>query len=219
MTHETHAPVVQVDIISDVVCPWCVVGFKQLEMALAHTGTGARVRWHPFELNPQMPPEGENLTEHIARKYGASREQSAQNRRQLQEMGAALGFDFNFTEKSRIVNTFLAHRLLDHAACAGMQHPLKMALFTAHFTDNRDVSDESTLLDIAEEVGLDRAAAAAALASDAHAKAVRAQEEVWTENGISGVPSMIFNEKYLVTGAQGPQNYAQMLRKAAADAA
>ncbi len=219
MMQQNQATVVQVDIISDIVCPWCVVGFKQLQMALSQTGIGARVRWHPFELNPQMAREGENLSEHIARKYGASPEQSAQNRRQLQEMGAALGFDFNFTEDARIVNTFKAHKLLDHAAAQGVQHPLQMALFSAHFTENRDVSEESTLLDIAEEVGLDRAAAAEALKSEAHANAVRAQEEVWTENGISGVPSMIFAEKYLVTGAQGPQNYVRILEKALAAAA
>jgi predicted DsbA family dithiol-disulfide isomerase len=219
MTQHPSPPVVQVDIISDVMCPWCIVGFKQLELALAQTGVGARVRWHPFELNPEMPAEGENLSEHIGRKYGATRQQSEENRKRLQEMGAALGFDFNFTEETRIVNSFKAHQLLDHAAAQGRQHPLKMALFRAHFTENRDVSDESVLLDVAEEAGLDRAAVADALRSEAHANAVRSEEEVWRENGISGVPTMIFAEKYLVTGAQGPQNYAQMLRKVLAEAA
>jgi predicted DsbA family dithiol-disulfide isomerase len=218
MTHNNNAPVVQIDIISDVMCPWCIVGFKQLEMALAQTGVGARVRWHPFELNPEMPPEGENLDAHIRAKYGTTEAQSAQTRRQLQDLGAALGFTFNFADDMRIVNSFKAHQLLDYAAAQGVQHPLKMALFRAHFTENRDVSDESVLLDLAEEVGLDRASAAAALASEAHARAVRAQEAVWAQNGISGVPSMIFGEKYLVTGAQGPQNYAHMLQKVAAEA-
>lgn len=219
MTQSAPLQVVQVDIISDVMCPWCVVGFKQLEQALAQTGAGARVRWHPFELNPQMPPEGENLTEHICRKYGASRAQSMENRKQLADIGAALGFAFNFTDDMRIVNSFKAHQLLDHAASKGRQHPLKMALFKAHFTDGRDVSDEATLLDIAEETGLAREEAAAALSSDAHAKAVRAEEEVWMENGISGVPSMIFAEKYLVTGAQGADNYAKLIDRVRADAA
>lgn len=213
------APVIQIDIISDVMCPWCIVGFKQLELALGQTGVGARVRWHPFELNPDMGPEGENLSEHIQRKYGATPEKSAQNRQQLQDIGAALGIAFNFTEDSRIVNSFKAHVLLDHAATKGMQHPLKLALFKAHFTDGKDVSDESVLLDIAQSVGLDRADCEAALHSVAHAKAVRAQEQVWQQHGISGVPSMIFDEKYLITGAQGPQNYARMLQKVIADAA
>ncbi len=225
MTHaadpvaRSAAPVVQVDIISDVMCPWCVVGFKQLEMALAQTGTGARVRWHPFELNPDMGPEGENTAEHIQRKYGTTAQQSADARARLTDMGKALGFDFNFTEDSRIVNSFKAHQLLDFAATKGLQHPLKMALFKAHFTDARDVSDAKTLLDIAAETGLDRTEAETALSTEAHANAVRAQEQVWAQNGISGVPTMIFNEKYLVTGAQGPQNYAQMLTKARAEAA
>lgn len=219
MTQAATPSIVQVDIISDVMCPWCIVGFKQLELALGETGSGARVRWHPFELNPQMPPEGENLTDHICRKYGTTRAQSAENRRRLQEIGAALGFAFNFPDDMRIVNSFKAHMLLDHAATKGRQHPLKLALFKAHFTDNRDISDESVLLDIAKEVGLDRDDAGAALQSDAHAKAVRAEERVWMDNGISGVPTMIFAEKYLVTGAQGPQNYARMLRKVLAEAA
>ena len=118
-----------------------------------------------------------------------------------------------------VVNSFKAHQLLDFAATKGLQHPLKMALFKAHFTDARDVSDAKTLLDIAAETGLDRTEAETALSTEAHANAVRAQEQVWAQNGISGVPTMIFNEKYLVTGAQGPQNYAQMLTKARAEAA
>ena len=210
-------PVVQIDIISDVMCPWCIVGFKQLEMALAQTGMGARVRWHPFELNPDMPEDGENLGDHISRKYGSTREQSEQNRKQISDLGAALGFAFNFTDDSRIVNSFAAHTLLDFAATKGLQHPLKLALFTAHFTEGRDVSDHTVLLDVAEAVGLDRDQASAALKDTCHGEAVRAQEAVWSQNGISGVPTMIFNEKYLITGAQGPQNYAQMLEKVAAE--
>lgn len=219
MKQQGATPVVQVDIISDVMCPWCIVGFKQLELALAQTGAGARVRWHPFELNPQMPAGGENLGAHIARKYGVTAGQSAGTRKRLQDLGADLGFAFNFTDDARIVNSFKAHQLLDFAAAQGVQHPLKMALFTAHFTESRDVSEESVLLDLACQVGLDRDAAAEALRSEAHAEAVRAQEEVWTQNGISGVPSMIFAEKYLVTGAQGPQTYARMLEKVLAEAA
>ena len=214
----SNGPVVQVDIISDIMCPWCIVGFKQLQMALNQTGIGAQVRWHPFELNPDMVAEGENLLEHLQRKYGITADESAQNRQKMSETGASLGFTFNFSERSRIVNSFKAHLLLDFAATKGLQHPLKMALFDAHFTDNRDVSDEATLLDVAVETGLDRTEAIAALASEAHAGAVRAQQKVWRDNGISGVPSMIFAETYLVTGAQGPQNYANILQKVAQEA-
>lgn len=214
----TQPDTVQVDIISDVMCPWCVVGFKQLELALAQTGMGARVRWHPFELNPEMGAEGQNLAEHIMQKYSSSREDSQKARGQLQDIGQALGFEFAFTEDSRIVNSFAAHCLLDFAATKGLQHPLKMALFKAHFSQGKDVSHPETLLDIAESAGIERSAAAAALDDPAHQKAVRAQEKVWSQNGISGVPTMIFNEKYLLTGAQGPQAYAEMLQRAGSEA-
>lgn len=199
---------IQIDIISDVMCPWCIVGFRQLEQALGATGTGANIRWHPFELNPEMPPEGQKLTEHIAQKYGASPEQSAQNRTQLQSIGSDLGIDFQFTEDSRIVNTFAAHQLLDWAQHAGLQHPLELALFDAHFTQQRDVSDPDVLIDVAAGVGLDRTAAREVLQSGSHAR-----QQFWTERGISGVPAMVFEGKYLLTGAQGAQTYAQMLQK------
>lgn len=213
------APVVQVDIISDVMCPWCIVGFKQLELALGQTQIGARVRWHPFELNPDMGPDGENMSEHIQRKYGSTPEQSAEARSNLSDIGKALGFAFNFTPDSRIINSFKAHCLLDFAATKGLQHPLKLALFAAHFTEGRDISQEDVLLDVAVAVGLDRAEAQTAFTTEMHGNAVRAQEQIWAQNGISGVPTMIFNEKYVVSGAQGPQNYAQLLQKVIAEAA
>jgi predicted DsbA family dithiol-disulfide isomerase len=203
----------QIDIISDVMCPWCIVGFRQLEQALAATQSGAFIRWHPFELNPAMPPEGQNLTEHIAEKYGASAEQSAQNRAQLKQIGAALGIEFAFSEHSRIVNTFAAHQLLDWAQTHDKQHPLKMALFEAHFTQGRDVSQADVLADIAAEVGLDRNEAEQVLESGSHADDTRARQQFWTERGISGVPAVVFDGKYLLTGAQGAQTYAQMLHK------
>lgn len=205
--------VVQVDIVSDVMCPWCIVGYKQLEQALAMVGAGAFIRWHPFELNPAMPPEGQNLTEHIAEKYGASAAQSAENRKRLVELGQDLGFTFNFDADSRIVNTFAAHQLLDWAQEAQLQHPLKLALFDAHFTQARDVSDHDVLLEVAASVGLDRDAARTVLDSGSHAQETRTRQEFWTSRGISGVPSMVFDGRYLLTGAQGAETYAQMLTK------
>lgn len=222
MTRETSAEngqTVQVDIVSDVMCPWCIVGYKQLEQALGMAKVGAFIRWHPFELNPAMPPEGQNLTEHIAEKYGATPEQSAQNRAQMQALGAELGFDFQFSADSRIVNTFAAHQLLDWAQEAGKQHPLKMRLFEVHFTHGRDVSDEDVLVEAAQDVGLDGAQAQEVLTSGSHAAQTRARQQFWTERGISGVPSIVFDGKYLLTGAQGAQNYAQMLQKILAEKA
>lgn len=211
--------IVEVDIISDVMCPWCIVGFKQLELALGHTGLGARVRWHPFELNPDMGPRGENIAAHVQRKYGSTPEQSAHARQNLRDVGQALGIAFNFTPDSRIVNSFKCHVLLDFAATQGLQHPLKLALFAAHFTENRDVSNSDVLLEVASETGLARASAEQALQDERFARAVRAQQQVWVENGISGVPTMVFDKRFALTGAQGPQTYAQVLRQVASDAA
>lgn len=216
MSQDTPAqdtPTLQIDIVSDVMCPWCIVGYRQLEQALAAVGVGAFIRWHPFELNPDMGPEGQNLGEHITQKYGITAEQSAQNRANLVAIGTGLGIDFQFSPDSRMVNSFAAHQLLHWAQGQNLQHPLKLALFEAHFTQGRDVSDHAVLVDIAESVGLDRAAAAEVLATGSQAEKVRELQGVWTSQGISGVPSMIFEGKYLVTGAQGAENYVQILQK------
>ena len=212
-------PVIQIDIVSDIMCPWCIVGFRQLEQALGATGMGARILWHPFELNPAMPPEGQNLGEHIVEKYGSTPEESAQNRAKMREMGAALGIDFQLTPDSRIVNSFAAHQMLDFALSQGLQHPLKMALFAAHFTEQRDVSDAEVLVDVATSVGLDRDAATKVLEEGSLADSVREKQQFWTSRGISGVPSMVFDSKYLVTGAQGAENYAQLLQRVAQEQA
>lgn len=209
----SETPPIQIDIVSDVMCPWCIIGFRQLEQALGATGIGAFIRWHPFELNPNMPPEGQNLREHIAEKYGATPEQSTQNRAQLLAIGSDLGINFTYSDSSRIVNTFAAHQLLDWAQEHNLQHPLKMALFNAHFTAGRDVSDADVLVEVAQSVGLDATDAREVLDSGSRATQTRARQQFWTERGISGVPGMVFEGKYLLTGAQGAENYAQMLHK------
>lgn len=209
----------QIDIVSDVVCPWCIIGFKQLEQAMGATGMGAYVRWHPFELNPQMPPEGQNLREHLAEKYGTTPEQSRTARQRLTDLGDSLGFTFNYSDDTRMVNTFAAHQLLDWAAEQNLQHPLKMALFAAFFTEGKDVSDHAVLAAAAGAVGLDEAQARSVLESGSHAEQTRAKQRVWLERGISGVPAMVFAGKYLVTGAQGAEGYVEVLRRCAAEAA
>ncbi|MEP6066749.1 MAG: DsbA family oxidoreductase [Paracoccaceae bacterium] len=211
--------VVQVDIISDVMCPWCIIGYRQLEQALGMTKMGARVRWHPFELNPEMPAEGEILREHIMRKYGSTEEQSAAARAQMKSLGETLGIAFEFKDDSRIVNSFKAHQLLDLALSQGIQHPLKMAFFKAHFEEGLDVSDQDVLISIATETGLDKDACQQVLDSGTLVDQVREKQAFWTSRGISGVPSMVFDGKFLVTGAQGAQNYADILRRAVDEAA
>lgn len=210
---------VQVDIVSDVVCPWCVVGFLQLARALQATGLRAQLRWHPFELNPAMPAEGQNLREHIQQKYGSTKEQSDQVRRQLVTLGADLGFAFNFTDESRIVNTFAAHQLLDWAETLGRQTDLKQALFAAYFTSGEDVSQPEVLASAVQRAGLDPETAREVLANGSHANPVREKQEFWTSRGISGVPSMVFASKYLVTGAQGADNYVRILQRCIEEAA
>ncbi|WP_170331075.1 DsbA family oxidoreductase [Ruegeria arenilitoris] len=219
MTTSDPRPVVQIDIISDVVCPWCIVGFRQLDLALKQENVLAHLRWHPFELNPTMPPEGQNLREHIMEKYGTTAEQSQQARDRLTQLGAELGFAFNFSDDSRMVSTFAAHQLLDWAETQGRQHPLMLALFQTYFTDQKDVSQIDALLDAVTSAGLDADAARSALESGAHEAAVRQKQEFWTSRGISGVPSMVLGGKYLVTGAQGTDTYAQILQRCLAEAA
>ncbi len=202
-----------VDIVSDVVCPWCIVGYKQLEQAMAQTGLVASIRWHPFELNPHMSEDGENLREHLAAKYGTTPEQSAAARERLTALGASLGFAFDYGDEMRMVNTFRAHQLLHWAAGQGQQHDLKMQLFSAFFTHRRDVNDPQTLAAEAAEIGLDREEALAVLEDGRFADEVRADEQLWTSRGIQGVPAMIFNRRYLVTGAQGVDNYVAVMRE------
>ncbi len=210
---------VQVDIVSDVVCPWCIIGFLQLDRALSAENVIANLRWHPFELNPAMPPEGQNLREHIVEKYGSSAADSDAARARLTELGVGLGFAFRFTENSRIWNTFGAHQLLDWAESQGRQHPLKLALFESCFTRGEDVSDPDVLADAAARAGLDAAQARAALASGAHVESTREKQAFWTSRGITGVPAMVFAGRYLVTGAQGTEAYRQILRRCLAEAA
>lgn len=208
-------PPLRIDIVSDVVCPWCIVGYLQLGQALDATGTEAEIHWHPFELNPQMPPGGQDLREHIAEKYGSSAEDSTRVRAHLTDLGKDLGFSFAFSDTSRIVNTFDAHRLLHWADDQGKQMALKLALFDAYFTQGSDVSDRDVLCDVAGSVGLDAEAARALLDGDDLMQVVREEERFWTQQGISGVPAMVFDRKHLVTGAQGVEAYTSILTQLA----
>ncbi|MFN3820355.1 DsbA family oxidoreductase [Blastomonas sp.] len=208
----------KIDIVSDVVCPWCIIGYKQLQKALDIIGdeVETQITWHPFELNPQMAPEGEGISEHVARKYGASAEQSAANRARLKETGERLGFAFNHAPGMRIYNTFKAHQLLTWAGDAhgsDAQTRLKMALFEAYFQDNRDVSDEEVLLDVVAGLGLDPEDGRAVLNDPDNEAAVRAHLDHWIEQGISGVPAIIFDGKYLVPGAQEAETFVNVIRK------
>ncbi len=203
----------RIDFISDVVCPWCVIGLRALAIALDRVGADVEFHLQPFELNPDMAPEGENVTEHVARKYGSSAERSQGVRQAIKDHGAALGFTFNYSPESRIWNTFDAHRLLHWADLEGKGLPLKEALFAANFTEGRNVSDRSVLAEVAQSVGLDSARAQEILDSDAFAEEVRAQEAMWRQNGIQAVPSVLVNQRWLIQGGQPPEVFEDAIRR------
>src|SRR5262245_47440107 len=175
MVRSMRTPTLRIDFVSDIACPWCVIGLKSLESAIERLGGEIKVEMHfqPFELNPQMPPEGEDISEHIARKYGSTPEQMAGNREVIRERGAAVGFTFDMAKRGRVYNTFDAHRLLHWAEDAGRDRDLKLALFTAYFTDGRNPSDHAVLLDVVAKAGLDVERAREILASDEFASEVR----------------------------------------------
>lgn len=210
---------IRIDIVSDVVCPWCIIGYKQLAQALELTGIAAEVHWHPFELNPDMAPEGENLREHIAAKYGTTPEASKSARDRLTALGAELGFQFDYADDMRMVNTFRSHQLIHWAGTEGREHDMKMALFTAFFTARRDVNDPEVLADCAADIGLDRETARAVLEDGRYATTVREAEQLWVARGIHGVPAVIFEERYLLSGAQGAENFASALKQIVAQRA
>ena len=218
-TPATSAPL-RIDFVSDVSCPWCAIGLASLQRALAKLEgeVSAQIHFQPFELNPQMAPEGEDSTEHVARKYGSSVEQVMANREAIRARGAALGFTFNMDRRSRVYNTFDAHRLLHWAELEGRQLALKQILFRAYFTDGEDVGAHDTLQRLAAEAGLDAERARQILAGDEFANEVRAQEQFFQSRGIHSVPATIVNGQHLISGGQPPEAFEQALRQIAASA-
>jgi predicted DsbA family dithiol-disulfide isomerase len=204
----------KIDFVSDVACPWCAVGLYALEQALEKLpDVPVEIHLQPFELNPAMGPEGEDSTEHLARKYGRTPAQLEESRAHLRERGAAVGFSFG--PRTRIWNTFDAHRLLYWAGLQGRQLALKRALLQAYQTDDRNPSDPAVLLAAAREAGLDEAGARQVLQEGRYADEVRALERQWQELGIHSVPSVIVNGRYLIQGAQPPEAFEQALRRIA----
>jgi len=218
MSTATSPTPLRIDFVSDVSCPWCAIGLNALEQALAKLEgeVSAEIHLQPFELNPQLPPEGEDTTEHLVRKYGSSAEQLAANREMIRQRGAALGFTFNLDRRTRVYNTFDAHRLLHWAEAEGRQLALKQALLKAYFTDGEDVSAHDILVRVAGEVGLDTTRARQLLASDEYASEVRTQEQFYLDHGIGSVPATIINGRHLISGGQPPEAFEQALRQIAA---
>jgi len=206
----------KIDFVSDVACPWCAVGLNSLERALERLGDSTPVELHfqPFELNPQMAPEGEDAAEHLTRKYALTPEQLARNRATLRERGAEVGFQFG--DRHRVWNTFDAHRLLHWAGLEGRQRELKHALLQAYHGRGENPGAHDVLVRVAGEVGLDAEQAREVLTSGRYAAEVRAQERHWQELGITAVPSVIVDGQYLIQGGQAPEVFERALRQIAA---
>jgi len=209
----------KIDFVSDVACPWCAVGLNSLELALARLEADVPVQLHfqPFELNPSMPPEGEDAIEHLSRKYRASPEQLAASRQALRERGAAVGFEFG--DRVRVWNTFDAHRLLHWAGLQGRQRELKHALLRAYHTLGENPGAPDVLARCAAEAGLEPQQAREVVESGRYAEDVREQESYYQRLGIRAVPSVIVDDRHLIQGGQPPEVFEQALRQIAQGAA
>ncbi|MGH8236922.1 MAG: DsbA family oxidoreductase, partial [Steroidobacteraceae bacterium] len=209
----------KIDFVSDVSCPWCVIGLRALEQALERVGdaAGADIHFQPFELNPHLPPQGQDITEHLVQKYGSTPEQLRRNQEAIRDRGADLGFTFELGKRSRVYNTFDAHRLLHWAELEGRQHELQRALFAAYFTDGRNPSDRDVLVELAAQAGLDPVRAREVLESNSYADEVREREQFYGQQGISAVPSVIVNDKYLIQGGQPVEVFERALREIASE--
>lgn len=210
----------RIDFVADIVCPWCAIGLASLSQSLQRLDgeVEAELHFQPFELNPQLGPEGQDISEHLQQKYGMTREQFADSQEAIRQRGAALGFTFDMGARTRIWNTFDAHRLLWWAGAeAGHQADLERALFRAYFSEGRNISDHAELARIADSVGLRSDRARELLASNEYAAAVREAERFWTGNGIQGVPAVIVDRRHLISGGQPVEVFEQVLREIAAN--
>ena len=216
--------VMKIDFVSDIACPWCAVGLGALEQALEElqNEVKADIHFQPFELNPHMPEGGEDLVEHLGKKYGSTAEQQSQMYQNIKARGAEVGFAFHPTGRGRIFNTFDAHRLLHWAEIEGApgdQHQLKKAFLEAYQGRGEIIESHDVLLAIVQSVGMDKAAAKAVLDSDTYAEEVRAKENFYTSAGIHSVPAVIINDKHLISGGQPAAVFASALRQIAAETA
>ncbi|MFU2512181.1 DsbA family oxidoreductase [Pseudoalteromonas sp. ASV78] len=207
----------KIDIVSDVMCPWCIIGYKNLETALAQLSDEftAEISWKPFELNPDMPVAGQDLNEHLAQKYGLNEQQGDENRQRILEMGEQAGFDFNFDGKRIMINSFDLHRLLTWAASEGKQTELKLAFFKAHFTDLIYLNEQEQLLDVVQSVGLDSARAKQILDSGEYFQDVRSEQNTLQQMGITSVPTFIINDQFALTGGQPSDAFVQAFKQIA----
>jgi len=204
---------IKIDIVSDVVCPWCLIGYKRLEQAISEMEIKEKVEieWHPFELNPDMPAKGEEVQVYRARKYRATHEDTIHSQTNLIILGAELGFKFDFFEKMKLVNTQDAHILLDYAKDFGLQTQLNIRLAEAFFGEQKDISNREILAQELRNVGLNADEALVKLKDSDARERIQKQEAYWQSLGISGVPTIIFNNSSALNGARSVDTYKQVL--------
>ena len=204
----------EIDIVSDVVCPWCVIGYKRLEKALTQfEDLSWQIRWHPFELNPSMAEGGENLREHVMNKYGIDAEESVTAREKITEYGEELGFQFNYFDEMRMYNTRNAHKLIHWASEFGKQTELKLKFFEVFFTEQASLEDQEILLASAKAVGLDDRQAKQVLEDESWDRLIVEQESLWQNQGIHAVPAFVVNRKFLINGALPVENFVDALKQ------
>lgn len=206
---------IKIDLVSDVVCPWCVIGYKRLEQAIKELDIADKIEieWQPFELNPNMPAQGQDVEEHITEKYGSTPEQQKESQERMTDFGAELGFKFDYFKGMRMANTFDAHVLLDYAKTNGKQTELKMRLMNAFFGERKDVSNRDILKQELEAVGLSATKAFTLLDNEELRTKVRSEENYWKSLGVNSVPTVVFNRKSALTGAQPVAVYKQVLNE------
>ena len=216
----TPVPELRIDFVSDLVCPWCAIAFKTLEQVRTSLAGELTFSWHsqPFELNPNLGAQGEELVQHLSAKYGGSPAQFEQMLQTIAERGRAVGMLFDSQRRTHIYNTFDAHRLLywlGQEGEPGQQHALESALFTAYFSRGENPGDQAVLLGLVRELGLDEARAAQVLGSQEFAGEVRERERHWQAQGIHSVPAVIVNGRHLIQGGQPAAVFEQALRQIA----
>ncbi|SFI25959.1 DsbA family oxidoreductase [Halpernia frigidisoli] len=203
----------KIDIISDVVCPWCTIGYKRLEKAINELGIQdeVEIEWQPFELNPNMPADGQDLREHITEKYGSTPEQQKESQKNMVDIGEELGFKFDYFDGFKMVNTFDAHVLLEYAKEFDKQTELQKRLTTAFFSQGKDVSKKEVLKQALLDVGLNAEEGLEMLDSEDARKDVRYNEDFWKKAGINSVPTVVFNREKAITGAQPVETFKKVL--------
>ncbi|WP_372745812.1 DsbA family oxidoreductase [Lutibacter sp.] len=203
---------IKVDVVSDIVCPWCIIGYKRMQKAIEELEIQHKIilKWQPFELNSTMPIEGENVLEHIKRKYGSSIEDAKRSQENMTELGAELGFKFDYFDEMKIVNTIDAHILLEYAKEYNLQTALNVRFVTAFFSERKDISNREVLFQEITNIGLNVNEAKMRLENKANKERIKKQIQFWQSRGISSVPTVVFNNSSAVTGAQSTDVYKQI---------